>query len=296
VVNLAGATVGDSLDFTGADLSEPPVSELNLQGVSARALILRPRAQAARVDLRRASVLVLDDDPATWPAQQLFRNFSYDSLEDDSAAGVAMRLGWLQRDCEGYIPQPYDQLASVYRRAGHEEAARRVAIAKQRRRRQALNPAGKMWNWLLYLTIGYGYRTWQAGLWLLSFMLIGTALFSRAYPTHMIAIRHNPMRFNAPVYSIDVLLPIVNLGQQDSWQPTAITVYAYWALIILGWILTSAFVAGITGIFKRDLRLRYTSRLPDVIGTVCDRCDSAAMANPLNWWRRLLPTVQPRIE
>jgi hypothetical protein len=41
-------------------------------------------------------------------------------------------------------------------RAGHEEAARRVAIAKQRHRRQVLNPASKMWNWLLYLTIGYG--------------------------------------------------------------------------------------------------------------------------------------------
>jgi hypothetical protein len=96
------------------------------------------------------------------------------------------------------------------------------------------------------------YRTWQAGLWLVAFVLIGTAAFSSAYPAHMMAIRHNPMAFNAPLYSLDVLLPIVDLGQQDSWQPTGIVLYVYWALIILGWILTSAFVAGITGIFKRD--------------------------------------------
>jgi len=49
-----------------------------------------------------------------------------------------------------------------------------------------------------------------------------------------------------------VLLPIIDLGQQDSWQPTGIALYVYWVLIIVGWVLTSAFVAGITGIFKRD--------------------------------------------
>jgi hypothetical protein len=60
------------------------------------------------------------------------------------------------------------------------------------------------------------------------------------------------MTFNAPVYALDVLLPIIDLGQQDSWQPTGIALYAYWTFIIVGWVLTSAFVAGITGIFKRD--------------------------------------------
>ena len=60
------------------------------------------------------------------------------------------------------------------------------------------------------------------------------------------------MQFNAPIYTLDVLLPIISLGQQDSWQPTGISLGVYWALIILGWALTSALVAGLTGIVKRD--------------------------------------------
>jgi hypothetical protein len=43
------------------------------------------------------------------------------------------------------------------------EAARRVLITKQWRRRRARNPAGKLWNWLLYLSVGYGYHIWLAG-------------------------------------------------------------------------------------------------------------------------------------
>jgi len=56
------------------------------------------------------------------------------------------------------------------------------------------------------------------------------------------------MPFNAPVYALDVLLPIISLGQEDSWRPQAGALYVYWTLIILGWVLTSAFIAGLTGI------------------------------------------------
>ena len=68
----------------------------------------------------------------------------------------------------------------------------------------------------------------------------------------MIAISRYPMPFNATIYALDLLLPIINLGQQDSWQPTGPALGMYWALIILGWVLTSALVAGLTGIVKKD--------------------------------------------
>ena len=137
-------------------------------------------------------------------------------------------------------------------RAGHCRAAgARLGDAKARQR-LVLNPPAKIWNWLLDLTIGYGYRTWQAGLWLLGLMLAGAVVFAHAYPAGMIATSRHPMPFNASVYTLDVLLPIINLGQQDSWQPTGIALGVYWALIILGWALTSALVAGLTGIVKQD--------------------------------------------
>ena len=182
----------------------------------------------------------------------MLRGFTYESIEHDRSVSLPARLDWLRKDAEGYIPQPYEQLVSAYRAAGQEEAARKVAIAKRQRQREVLNPPAKIWNWLLYLTVGYGYRTWQAGLWLLALTLAGTAVFANAYPSHMIPTSHHPMPFNAPIYALDVLLPIINLGQQDSWQPTETALGIYWALIILGWALTSALVAGLTGIVKQD--------------------------------------------
>ena len=92
-------------------------------------------------------------------------------------------------------------------RAGHCRAAgARLGDAKARQR-LVLNPPAKIWNWLLDLTIGYGYRTWQAGLWLLGLMLAGAVVFAHAYPAGMIATSRHPMPFNAPVYTLDVLLP-----------------------------------------------------------------------------------------
>jgi len=251
-ISFADSKIGGSLDFTGAHLSEPVGNTLNLRGVTARTLITRPATPPGQVDLRHTSVVVLDDNPETWPARTLLRDFTYQNIEHDRSVSVAARLSWINRDGEGYIPQPYEQLISAYRAAGQEEAARKVAITKRRRQRQVINPAAKTWNWLLYLTIGYGYRTWQAGLWLLGLLLIGTAVFAHAYPTGMTATRHHPMPFNAPIYTLDVVLPIINLGQQDSWQPTGTTLGMYWALIILGWALTSALVAGLTGLVKQD--------------------------------------------
>jgi hypothetical protein len=253
-VDLSDSKIGGSLDFTGALLHEPAGNTLNLRGVTARTLIARPARPPHQIDLRHASVVVLDDDPTTWPARLLLRDFTYENLEYHPSASVSTRLRWLEKDVEGYIPQPYEQLTSAYRRAGQEEAARNVALAKRRRQRQVLNPPAKIWNWLLYLTIGYGYRTWQAGLWLLGLMVAGTAVFAHAYPAHMTATGQHPMQFNAPIYTLDVLLPIISLGQQDSWQPTGIALSVYWTLIILGWALTSALIAGLTGLVKRDQR------------------------------------------
>lgn len=250
-VNLADSRIAGRLDFTGAILDHPAGNTLDLRGVTAEVLVARPSAAPAVLDLRRASVTTLDDDPASWPARLMLRDFSYQTL-GGPAADVRQRRRWLTRDVEDFVPQPYEQLAAVYRRAGRDEAARTIAMAKQRRRRKAINPAARVWSILLNLTIGYGYRTWLAGVWLLGLAIAGTIVFRHAYPAHMVAISSTPMPFNPIIYAVDVLLPIVDLGQQTSWQPRGPALDFYWALIALGWILTSALVAGLTGIFKQD--------------------------------------------
>lgn len=179
------------------------------------------------------------------------RGFVYETLDNDQVS-VRRRLGWLRRHQGGYTPQVYEQLATVYRRAGRDEAARRVLIAKQWRRRGALNP----WNWLLYGSIRYGYRPWLALPWLLILLWAGTIALERADQAHLLApAKDRPSQqptFHPLTYALDLLLPIVNLGQEGAWIPRGWAEPWTWGLILAGWVLTTAVVAGVTGVFKRD--------------------------------------------
>jgi len=248
-VNLRGARIGGRLDLTGASLASPGGTALNLDAANVSAFYLLPRQPpGGAVSLTNARVMTFHDDPASWPAVLRLRGFAYDSLENHKVSARS-RLGWLTRQQGGYTPQLYDQLATVYRRAGNEQAARKIAVAKQWRRRRGLNPL----SWLWYVTVGYGYRTWLAGVWLAALVALGSWVFSRAYPAHMVAIRSQPPAFHPVAYAFDLLLPVIDLGQKSAWQPKgSALLYWSWALTGAGWVLTTAVVAGLTGILKRE--------------------------------------------
>lgn len=60
--------------------------------------------------------------------------------------------------------------------------------------------------------------------------------------------------FNSLVYGADVVLPIVDLGQDDRWRPVEtgrggpLWVWARWVFVAVGWVLASTFVAAFTGL------------------------------------------------
>jgi len=248
-ISLVGSRISGKLDLTTASLANPSGSALCLQAANVADLLLLPGHRPdGDVDLTHARVGIFEDDPATWPEALCLRDFTYDSLSNQQVS-VRRRLEWLARNQGGYLPQPYDQLVAAYKRAGDEQAARKVAIAKQRRRRRAYSPL----SWLWYLTVGYGYRPWLAGAWALALAAVGTAVFSHAYPAHMIATSPHPPAFHAAAYALDLLLPVIGLGQKSAWQPQE-SAYQYWSWVLTGagWVLTTAVVAGLTGILKRD--------------------------------------------
>jgi hypothetical protein len=201
--------------------------------------------------LTNAQVGSFYDAPAGGPVVVRLRGFVYEVLENDSVS-VRARLAWLARHEGGYAPGIYDQLAAAYRRTGHVEAARRVAIAKQWRRRRELNPLGKVWNWLLYLTVGYGYRTWLAGLWLAGLLLVGAVVFAGAQSTQMRPAATSVPQFQPVVYTLDVLLPVVDFGQEKAWIPLDSARVWSWVLTGAGWLLTTTVIAGLTNAIKRD--------------------------------------------
>jgi hypothetical protein len=250
-IHLLDAQIGGRLDFDGARLTTRTDRLLNLEGIRASVLFLRPRESPdGLVDLANARVGAFFDDPRTWASRLRLRGFAYDALGNTSVP-VRDRLAWLDRNEGGYLPEIYEQLAGAYRRAGRLEDARQVAIAKQRQRSDQLNRLARVWNWLLYVTVGYGYRTWLAGIWLAGLVAAGTAVFAAAYPAHMRQSATVVPAFNPFVYTLDTVLPIIDLGEQKAWIAQGAALTVQWLLTCAGWLLTTAVVAGLTSALNR---------------------------------------------
>ena len=125
-------------------------------------------------------------------------------------------------------------------------------LPKELSRRTELTWPGKVWNSLLYVTVGYGYRNWLAAVWLGALLVLGSLVFASAYPAHMHSAAPVVPSFQPIIYALDVMLPIVNLGQQQAWIPQGPALACSWLLTGTGWILTTAVVAGLTNALKRD--------------------------------------------
>jgi DNA-binding SARP family transcriptional activator len=184
-----------------------------------------------------------------------YKGLAHDYLYDHPPVGARQRPGRLARNLGGYRPQPDEQLAAVYRRTGRDQDARRFAIAKHRARRRTLGLPGRVWSLLLDGLVGYGYRTWLAGVWLVGWWLAGWVVFDRAHTRHDLVLAQpgepHPS-FQGAVYALDNVLPAVDLGQQAVWIPRGGAQWWACASVLAGWVLTIAVVAAVTGLLKRD--------------------------------------------
>jgi hypothetical protein len=253
-VVLSSVHIPGHLAFVRAILKNPNGVALDLQNARIGTLLLHLDAPPRAINLTHAQLGVLEDDPATWPDQLQLRGCTYDSLHERSPVNSGQRMDWLRRDPDGYAPQPYDQLAAVYRRGGREEDARQVAIRKQRERRRTLPMPSKAGSLLLDVLVNYGYRPWLAGLWLLGLMRAGQWIFDLAYPSRLIATKPAGERpaFHSGLYALDLLLPIGDLNYQGAWIAQGWARWCWLAWIMAGWVLTIAFLAALSGILKRD--------------------------------------------
>ena len=160
----------------------------------------------------------------------------------------------------------------MYRELGHEADARKVAIAKQQalRKKGGLSPTGWVWNRLLGFLVGYGYRPWLVLFPALFVIVLGAVVFGVADDSGLMvpaSARYLDPAVDLPAaypffsplgYSIDAFVPILDLRQQVFWVPSgeggwglALWIYM-WVHIALGWILTTIFVLGFTGVVRKD--------------------------------------------
>jgi len=156
----------------------------------------------------------------------------------------------------------------------------------------------RTWYGFFKAVAGYGYEPWRAGYWLAGFWLAGTLIFGwaeaaaymrpakeritasaeytlpqldceergwryvatpggRAAPLSM-CIPTDYTAFHAVTYSLDILIPIVDLHQETFWEPSSagwrggFLRFWLWFQIIAGWVLTTVTVVGFTGVIKKD--------------------------------------------
>jgi hypothetical protein len=306
-VRLPGARIGGNLECTGARLENPNGDALSADGMTVEGDVFLDerfhatgavRLRGARIrgrlvctearfenpngialNLEHARLGGIEDDEGSWPQRGRLR---IDGLEYEGFAGdrtptdARRRLEWLRRQLPDFRPQPYDQLARVFRRMGREADAVEVLIAKQEDliRHGKLSWWGRLTRRILGVTIGHGYRSGRALLWSLAFVIAGALIFGWANARGLMApsspeILTDPLyraggtippdypRFEALFYSLDAFLPIVDLHQESFWLPDAgkpfgalVRIYL-WIHIAAGWFLSTLFVSGVTGLVRR---------------------------------------------
>jgi uncharacterized protein YjbI with pentapeptide repeats len=191
-----------------------------------------------------------------------------------------------------FKPLPYIQFASVLRSAGYENAASDVLIQLERNRTRYSDFGvwRQLGRWSLDWTLLYGFSPFRPVLWILLWALVSAIFFDLAYYNKRIvpakdnqqtaSVASAPrVTFNALIYALDTLIPIVDLNQKKNWvveplSPQSSCARHIWdwreilrdlwkdiplsgagALLFFntffGWLMTTLFVAGVSGLVRR---------------------------------------------
>jgi hypothetical protein len=256
-VHLIGARIAADLDCSGGRFENTHKVALRAAGVDAGALLLRGTQLLGAVSFFKAHAGTLHDDlgattsGGSWDigGPLLLAGFRYDRFGPGTTWETDARFAWLAKT-EAFDPGAWQQLINVYHAHGRDEDARRAAVARENDRlaRAGLPAIRAAGRWILRATIGYGYRPWIAGIWALGVVL----LFVLALWLGPDLVREPDARGSAEplVYAADTFLPIVDLGEASEWSAVGWLQWIEWLVILLGWALTTIFVAGFTRVVR----------------------------------------------
>lgn len=212
-LNLMSASIQGDLYLTDLTIGEMEGASLQAQRLQVGKVLFMDEGffAAGEVDLAFASTHVYVDDRASWPAPGNLKliGFTYSSFGrlPSVPVGAEARLEWLGRqDEETFDPQPYEQLARVFKDLGRIGDYRDVHIAKEKRRlrdkakqrarriaarREGGAPypvgqwladwAGLRWGRVLGATAGFGYKPWKVVRYMALVLVAGMLVFQLAH-------------------------------------------------------------------------------------------------------------------
>jgi hypothetical protein len=239
------AQVGGVLRWNGTkfhgdvDLSGARVGELQLSTREGGSAKWDPNVT---LTARYAKIGVIPRLSDAWPDKLRIFGLTYDGIAD---TGDDFRPWFHRQDL--YSPQPYQQLANILQARGDIEQATQVRFAEREADRARPEHPWYVFAWLtlLKITIGYGYYPQLALVWVGFFVVLG-ALVLRISGEG--AKNHMPLGLS---YSFDMLLPFIRLRESNyrveianRWR------YYFYFHRIMGWVLASFLVAGLSGLTK----------------------------------------------
>ncbi|MFJ6779304.1 oxidoreductase [Streptomyces yangpuensis] len=251
-LRLDDGRFGDAIDFYGARFLLTDEQEISLRRIQTPEFrFVGEGPERGRVVVSGAKVVKLVDTATSWPGPGgvSIEGFEYEDLAPRGHFPLSRRLAWLEAATPEYSPGPYERLAAVLRACGEDADAREVLLAKQRRRRATLPPGPKAWGYLQDWTVVYGYRPGRAALWMAVLWAAGTLLFSQLDPPAIKQDEHP--EWSAPLYALDLLLPVIDLGQQGQWKLAGGWQWGAAGLVVMGWILATTVAAGASRLLRR---------------------------------------------
>ncbi|KPF46929.1 hypothetical protein IP76_03455 [Rhizobium sp. AAP43] len=296
-ISFRGAKLG-FISFEGAELDGGRGRALNCQRASVTDGFFwrKVGSVVGAIDLNAAEFGGLVDDPGSWNLSKDVRlvGLTYEKLA--GSLDLTFRKRWLKKSANvsgQFHPQPYQQLAKFYRETGHRYEAREILIEKEREQRKAAKTGilVRLWDAAAEAVAGYGYKPWLSLWWLagLVAVMMGMAqatwnagdfapnsavvLTSEDWKTIADGPSKNPAAgwtdahapgkdyetFYSFAYALDVVVPVLDLGQTDAWAPSPARgdwgwrlFYAQKIFIVLGWVVTAIAAAAISGMIRRD--------------------------------------------
>lgn len=151
-------------------------------------------------------------------------------------------------------------------------------------------------DWLFGKMFGYGHRPGLALLWVLGILLVNTLLYTQVYKTgqmaptsavvltssdwtdHVVltpdggldttvntlarwedtASAKDYTTFSAPLYALDLFIPLDALGQKAAWAPSpprgvlgTVGFWTGWLTQLSGWLITAIAAAAVAGVVGR---------------------------------------------
>ncbi len=308
-VRLPGAQIGGDLACDGGRFENPPGHALFADGTTVVGSLFSDRSRPwlelwiwlpvrlgrwstmRRVGGSATAICSITSATGGWRGTTYECAHAHRLAEGSGARSRRVRLS----------PAAWEHLAKVLREMGHDEEARKIAIAKQERMYavgRIKGIAARPLHWLYGLLAGYGYRPLTAICWMLGVCVLWAVLYCFAglqgwfAPTNPLihnnadiiagcqkeaggrqfnwttcsAVPPAYTTFQPLIYSADLILPLVDLQQENEWAPMVVQSdgrsslwggicvrWLMWIEILFGWGMSLLLVAVLGNLVKKDL-------------------------------------------